>query len=232
MTVTVNTADFAPNATSVAQDPTVAITVPAGFALPVLLVHDRSESTTINSVEDTGGGTWNLIVGPISHASSGMRAWMYYRTGGSAGAITITVHFAASVSQQLAAGSVVSDVSALTLDVSDPAPAEFASGTTSHTSDSLSASAAGVLIGGLPTNNSVSISAVGTGETNATNITGRVHITAEPLSVAGAATLEATTGGAASLFFAAVFIETAGGNAGRLVGGNLVNGTLIGSLAA
>jgi hypothetical protein len=208
VTVTVNTADFAVNVTGTSASPTVAITVPAGFALPVLLVHDRSESTTITSITDTGSGTWNLIDGPISHTTIGARGWQYYRTGGSAGAITITVNFAAAVSQQLAAGSVVSDVSALTLDASDATPAEFATGTTSHTTDSVNASAAGVPIGGLLTNNSVSLSAVGTGETNATNTTGRVHITAEPLASGGAATLEATSGGAASLFFAAAFVES------------------------
>lgn len=213
-TVTCSTSDFASAANTI-EMPTLGITVPASAnAVTVLVVHDRTESATIDSVADSGTGeTWTLRDGPDNHSGTTIRSWIYQRTAGSTGAITITVDFSAAVNNHLSAGSCTSDVGALTFDQA-ATTAEFTTAT-SHTSNAISLPGAGVMMGFLTTNNNVSVSAVGSGEVNATNATARAHIITQAIGSAGSHTLEATTASASSLFSALSFTEPAGGGGTR-----------------
>lgn len=190
------------------ETPDLSVTVTAQTnRITFLGIHDRSESVTIDSVSDTGSGTWTLISGPDSSALSTMRQWAYYRTGGSTGAVTVTVDFSAAVNSTVSATTCYSDAAALSY-VSAAAVVDNASGT-AHVSNTRTFTTTGVVLGFMATNNNSSISAVGSNQANLTAATSRGHLVRR-FESSGTQGLDVTTAASTnSLFSAALFQEDA-----------------------
>jgi len=201
--------------------PTLAVTVTAETnRVTILGIHDRIESRTIDSVSDTGSGTWELLNGPESSTASTIRTWMYARTGGSDGAITVSIDFSATGNSAYSAATCYSDTAALEY-VSSATALDNSFGT-AHASNSRTFTATGMLVGWLATNNSVALSAVGTNQTNITNANLRGHLVGRAES-SGTHALDVTTGASTNgLFPAALFQEAAA--ASTCTGGLLLMG--------
>jgi hypothetical protein len=206
--------------------PSLSITVPGDSNLvAALLVHDRSESVTID-VAPTGGCTWTLRAGPFDFSGAGtVRAWLYSGASCAAGAATVDLTLSGAVNSHLAVGY-CSGGSALSFVSAGAAGAET-NNTTPTTTESLTPTTSSVIIGGFATNNAVTISSFSTGDTtDLTAASSRAHVAARTAS-SGSTNIVVNWSGNITGEAAVMMFEEAGGGGGG--GRNL---TLLGVGAA
>lgn len=206
------------------QASTLSYTIPANAnQFTFLVVHDRSESTTISSI--TGGTTcvWTLRAGPFDNSTAtAERLWFYEGSACTAGATVITVTLGAGVNSSLTAGSCWSDSATFAFVSAGGAGAESAA-TTTFTSETRTVTNTGVVISGIATNNNVSFSAVGTNQDDMlSGGASRAHILRR-LESSGTFSTDGTLGSAAYESATLLYQETAGGG-----GGSPKNCTLLG----
>ena len=159
MTVTLSSANFTSNLDT---DATVAMVlpsdVPSGASIVVIL-HDRSESVTADSIADPVNGTWDgamLRQGPSNNTATTMRTWVWVftnsaaLTGGANRTITATISGVANT--DWSAGWVSSDQGAMTFG----AVATFLETTvtgSAYASNAVTTAGAGCVLGLFGTNN-------------------------------------------------------------------------------
>ena len=169
-------------------------------ATVVVSIHNRTdETTTITSVVGSLNGAYTLAEGPTDHTTATMRMWSYYFLNSAGGAETITVTFSGAINSNIVAGWCLDDAGAQTFDVDVAGEDGIASHPTDADADSptLSAAGGGGILGFIATNNVVTFSADGAGETNIEGGAGGQRLTAffEAYASGGTKGFEATGSG-------------------------------------
>jgi len=158
----------------------------------LLGVYDRAdETTTISGVAGTINTTgWTLIDGPVDHPDSTQRIWWYYKISEGSGTETVTVTFSGSVNSYLLVSKITGVDTSDPIDVLGTTLQGF--GTTNFDSNSLTAAGAGAILGLVSTQSSMNITADGSGETDVSNESSRIHLVYEPYASGGSKSLEIT----------------------------------------
>lgn len=224
MTVSISATNSGHTTNTSSNAPTVALgaDVPAGATIFGILLNRTDESTGLTSISDPVNGTWSspIISGPYDATGlTNHRTWIVRLHNSQAltdvANRTITATFGGTISSQIAFSWCSSDAGVLT-DGNVATVAEFADPSTNIDSNTVSASGAGVLVGGVATNASQTNpepTADGSGETRltATN-NARAHLFGEPLAAGGTVGLETTYDACGGVFHAVVFLEPAAGS--------------------
>lgn len=227
---TVTTGGFARIINASSSAPTIVLgsDVPAN-AIIVVGVHNRTdETTTLDSISDPVNGTWTspILQGPTDSAGSTFRTWIAARTSSAAltgaGNRTLTINLSATISTQIVAGWISSDLGAMTFDQVATA-FSGASNDTNLDSNTIAtpASRAGVIIGFAGMNNAQSAGPTmdGAGETNlvAADGSSRAFAFSEIFATNGTYGFETTLGTAATAnLHVASFLEPSAASSGLL----------------
>jgi hypothetical protein len=157
MAVGVNTSSDAAVSFTAANAPTVTFAgaVAAGSCL-ILGIRLADETTTIDSVADSVNGAWTLVDGPDDHASTTLRSYVYKFENSGAGTPVVTVTFAAAATPSGHLGVVEVTGTGVVVDAVGTTRVTSTSSDTTHTSNSVTATAAGATLACLLTSTTTS----------------------------------------------------------------------------
>lgn len=199
---------------------TIAVTFPTANSagdFKFLAVFDRTDETTtissvVGSVDATG---WTVAEGPVDFTNGTARGWTIYRANATAGTEVVTVTFSAAINSQAVGGWCSGVATTTPLDASAAVMHTGGTNTTTWNSNNASATMAGGIIGATFTNNAVTYTINGAGETQLScGAAGqRLCVFFEPYASSGSYGFQLTASGtgAIGMFFVDAFKEPGGG---------------------
>lgn len=195
---------------------TLGAAVASGDTL-ALAINDRSDTTsTISSITDSVNGAWPAaIAGPLnSAAGSTLRTWFYVFENSGAGTPAITVTFNNAINSQGVAIGLHGSTATPELDVLGTTYNTAGAAETAPNSASVSATAAGLFLAGILTNNyqaSPPSESGGATVGPASTADGHSFIATRAITGAGSEDFAFTGSSSRWIIFQATFIENAGG---------------------